>query len=287
MLPVYGTKNKLMHGTHKEGGKIICQLWHMGRTVHPLFYPIPISASATTAPGYAHTYEGKKPYMQAKALPKEEIPRLLKDYARAANHAMDAGFDGVQIHAANGYLIDEFLRDSSNFRQDEYGGSIENRIRLLIEITKIVCHSIGSDRTAVRLSPNERVQGVFDNNAQLLFIAASQALSKENINFLEVREPQIGHQNNYVEKDLTDADFYPAIFPSMRENFKGNFVINGTYDGQSAQKIVKTGQADAVSFGRPYISNPDLVTKIKIGKPCVSHDQSMWYTQNEKGYTDF
>lgn len=277
----------ITRAVHDEGGKIICQLWHMGRTVHSSFYPSPISASATTAPGHAHTYDGKKPYVQARALPVNEIPRLLNDYAKAAQNAMDSGFDGVQIHAANGYLIDEFLRDSSNFRQDEYGGSIENRLRLLIEITQRVCHEVGSDRTSVRLSPNERVQGVFDSNAKSLFIAASQALSREKINFLEVREPQIGNKDNYVEKDLTDADYHPPIFPSMRENFKGNFVINGTYNGQLAQKIVKAGQADAVSFGRPFISNPDLVEKIKTGKPFVPHDSSIWYTQDEKGYIDF
>lgn len=219
-------------------------------------------------------------------MPKEEIPRLLNDYAKAAKNAMKAGFDGVQIHAANGYLIDEFLRDNSNFRTDEYGGSIENRIRLLVEVTQKVCQAIGAGRTSVRLSPNERVQGVHDSNAKSLFVAASQALSKENINFLEVREPQVG-RNNYVEIDLTDDDFYPPIAPSMRENFKGNFIINGSYNGQLAQDVVKNNQVDAVAFGRPFISNPDLVAKIKAGKPFTPDDQSTWYTQDEKGYLDY
>lgn len=270
---------------HDEGGHIICQLWHMGRTVHPSFYPSPISASATTAPRYAHTYEGKKPYEKVRALPKEEIPRLINDYIKAANHAMEAGFDGVQIHAANGYLIDEFLRDNCNFRTDEYGGSIENRIRLLIEITHNVCKTVGSDRTSVRLSPNEEIQGVHDSNPEPLFIAASKALSKENINFLEVREPRPG-EDNFVMSTLTDQDFYPPIAPAMRKNFKGNFVINGSYNGHSAQKIIKNNEADAVSFGRPFISNPDLVHKIKNDIPLKPSDSKTWFSQGKEGYTD-
>lgn len=271
---------------HEEGGKIICQIQHMGRTVHPSFHPHPISASATTAPRWAHTYNGKQPYEQARALPLQEIPRLLNDYAQAARNAMDAGFDGVQIHAANGYLIDQFIRDNSNFRDDEYGGSIENRIRLLIEVTQTVSKTIGADRTSVRLSPNELIQGVHDSNSEALFIAAAKALSKEKINFLEVREPRPG-EDNFIMADLTDDDFYPAIAPAMRKNFEGIFIINGSYNGQSAQEVIKNSEADGVAFGRPYISNPDLVIKIKNNTPFTKSDPASWFTQGEKGYNDY
>lgn len=271
---------------HAEGGKIICQLWHMGRTVHPSFHPEPISASDTTAPRWAHTYDGKQPYAPARALPIQEIPRLLNDYAQAAKNAMDAGFDGVQIHAANGYLIDEFLRDNCNFRTDEYGGSIENRIRLLVEVTQAVNKAIGADRTSVRLSPNELIQGVHDSNPEALFVAAAQALSKEKINFLEVREPRPG-ENNFIMADLTDDDLHAPIAPAMRKNFKGHFIINGSYNGQSAQQVMKNNEADAVAFGRPYISNPDLVAKIKNNIPFTPDDANTWFTQGEEGYSNY
>ncbi|MDI2090022.1 alkene reductase [Commensalibacter oyaizuii] len=276
----------IVKAVHEEGGKIICQLWHMGRTVHPSFYPSPISSSSTVAPKYAHTYDGKQPYTKARELPINEIPRLLNDYAMAAKNALEAGFDGVQIHAANGYLIDQFLRDNCNLRNDEYGGSIENRLRLLIEITQTVCNAVGSDRTSVRLSPNELIQGVHDSNPEPLFTAAAEALSKEKINFLEVREPRPG-ENNFVMSDLTDDDFYPAIAPAMRKHFSGNFIINGSYNGKSAQDVMLHDQADGVAFGRPFISNPDLVHKIKAGIPFTPDDAKTWFTQGEKGYTDY
>ncbi|KTR41373.1 alkene reductase, partial [Curtobacterium oceanosedimentum] len=148
---------------HEAGGRIVAQLWHMGRVVHPDFLggQAPVSASATTAPDQAHTYEGK-PYAEARPLREDEIPRLLADYAKAARNAIEAGFDGVQIHAANGYLIDQFLRSGTNLRQDRYGGPVENRIRLLSEVARTVADTVGADRTGVRLSPNEPIQGVDD-----------------------------------------------------------------------------------------------------------------------------
>jgi N-ethylmaleimide reductase len=176
---------------HDRGGKIVCQIWHMGRLVHPDFLGggKPVSASATTAPDQAHTYSGKKPYAEARALEVDEIPRLLADYERATANALAAGFDGVQIHAANGYLIDEFLRDGTNHRTDRYGGAIENRVRLLREVTEAVSKVAGPERTGVRLSPNGAIQGCNDSNPEPLFVAAAQALADIGIAFLEMREP--------------------------------------------------------------------------------------------------
>ena len=164
----------VVDAVHQAGGRIACQLWHMGRIVHPDFLggAQPVSSSATTAPDSAHTYNGKQAYVQARPLGLEEFPRLLEDYARAARNAMSAGFNGVQIHAANGYLIDQFLRDNTNHREDRYGGSVDNRVRLLHEVAETVARAIGADRTGVRLSPNGPTQGVDDSDPDTLFAAA-------------------------------------------------------------------------------------------------------------------
>jgi 2,4-dienoyl-CoA reductase-like NADH-dependent reductase (Old Yellow Enzyme family) len=187
---------------HAAGGRIALQLWHMGRLVHPSFLggAAPVSSSATTAPGYAYTYEGKQPYAAARALRADEIPALLEDYRHAARNAMEAGFDGVQIHAANGYLIDEFLRDNANFRDDAYGGPVANRIRLLREVAEAVCDTIGAEHTGVRLSPNGDTQGVNDSDPETLFSAAAAALSGVGIAYLELREP--GFEGSFGRADL-------------------------------------------------------------------------------------
>ena len=168
----------ITEAVHAAGGRIAAQLWHMGRMVHPSFLggAQPVSASATTAPAKAHTYDGRAPYGEARPLRTDEIPGLLEDYRRAARNAIAAGFDGVQIHAANGYLIDQFLRDGTNHRDDQYGGPIENRIRLLSEVTAAVAETVGADRTGVRLSPNGEIQGCNDSNPEPLFQAAAAAL---------------------------------------------------------------------------------------------------------------
>jgi N-ethylmaleimide reductase len=198
---------------HAGGGRIVAQLWHMGRLVHPsLGGGQPVSSSDVTAPDLALTYEGKQPYTQPRPLEISEIPALLADYVQAARNAIAAGFDGVQIHAANGYLIDQFLRDSDNKRDDIYGGSIENRIRLLGEVTRAVADAIGADRTSVRLSPNGEIQGTDDSNPEPLFVAAAALLSEIGIAFLEIREPRgLDH---------------PPVGPAMRKAFAGPFIVN-------------------------------------------------------------
>jgi N-ethylmaleimide reductase len=197
---------------HEAGGRIFAQLWHMGRLVHSGFLggARPVSASATTAPYEAHTYDGRQPYDEARALGRDEIPRLVEDYAAAARNAMAAGFDGVQIHAANGYLIDQFLRDGSNLRSDDYGGPVENRIRLLGEVTAAVAAAVGADRTAVRLSPNGDSQGVNDSDPNRLFPAAAAALSALGIAFLELREP--GFDGTFGKAEV--APVHPSAPPS-------------------------------------------------------------------------
>lgn len=267
---------------HERNGRIFLQLWHMGRLVHPslLGGAAPVSSSATKAPGQAHTYAGKQDYAEARPLELSEIPGLLDDYRRAAANALAAGFDGVQIHAANGYLIDQFLRDNSNFRTDEYGGSIKNRIRLLREVTEAVAGVAGADRTAVRLSPNGDSQGVNDSNPVALFTAAAEALSQMGIAFLELREPP---RNGTFGRAETDP-----VAPFIRNVFSGPLVLNSDYDQARAEADIASGLADAISFGRPFITNPDLPVRFAKSIPLHEEkDMSRWYAPGEEGYTDY
>ena len=266
---------------HDQGGLLFAQLWHMGRAVHPSLpgRGRPVSASATTMPGLARTYEGKQPHVEARAMSLDDIEVVVGDYRVAARHAMDAGFDGVQIHAANGYLIDQFLRDNANFRTDEYGGSIENRIRFLRQVTAAVVSEVGAERTAVRLSPNEARQGVNDSNPEPLFAAAAAALSNLRIAFLEVREPDFEGTNGKAER--------PPVAPSMRRVFEGPFVLNSDYDAAKGQAALDAGRADAISFGRPFISNPDLPARFAKGLPLAVDDIDTWYTGGATGYADY
>jgi len=266
---------------HDAGGRIILQLWHMGRLVHPDFLggAQPVSSSATTAPGYAHTAEGKKDYTEARALDISEIPRIVSDYVHAAKNAMAAGFDGVQIHAANGYLIDQFLRDNTNLRTDDYGGVIENRIRLLREVTQAVVDAVGADRTSVRLSPNGETQGADDSNPVALFTAAAAMLQNIGIAFLELRE--IKPYGNFGQTDV------PRISPEIRKIFKGPLVLNQEYNKELADADLASGLADAISFGRPYISNPDLLERLRIGAALTPDNFKTWYSPAAEGYTDY
>ena len=271
----------ITEAVHEADGRIFCQLWHMGRLVHPSFLggDQPVSASATTAPHTAHTYEGRQPYEEARALALDEMPQLLDDYARAAGFAMAAGFDGVQLHAANGYLIDQFLRDSSNLRDDDYGGSIENRIRLLREAAQAIADVVGPERTAVRLSPNGDTNGVDDSNPEVLFVAAAEALAEVGIAFLELREP--GPDGTFGKGSV------PPIAPAIRKAFTGPLVLNSDYDGASAPAALDEGRADAITFGRPFISNPDLVQRLTQGAELAPDDRSTWYSQGPEGYVDY
>ncbi|RWE79557.1 alkene reductase [Mesorhizobium sp.] len=272
---------RVTDAVHGAGGRIVAQLWHMGRAVHSSMpgRSQPVSASATQAPGADRTYDGKKPYEVARPLEVSEIPQLLEDYRNGAKNALLAGFDGAQIHSANGYLLDQFLRDGTNFRSDEYGGDIGNRTRLLLEVTSAVAGVIGRDRTSVRVSPNGDRRGVNDSNPRPLFAAAARGLSKLGIAFLDVREP--GFEGTFGQADQ------PPIAPTIRENFVGPLVLNTDYTLESAQSALESGQADAIGFGRAFISNPDLPARLAGGFPLAKDNIETWYTQDEKGYTDY
>jgi N-ethylmaleimide reductase len=268
------------HAVHRAGGHIFAQLWHMGRIVHPSLHDVqPVSASATTAPGKAHTYDGKQPYVEARPLDIEEIPRLIGDYVHAARNAINAGFDGVQLHAANGYLIDQFLRDGSNKRTDAYGGPIENRTRLLREVVQALADTVGKERTAVRLSPNGDSQGVDDSNQAALFPAAAAVLDSLGIAFLELREP--GPNGTFGKTDR------PPVAPLIRQAFKGPLVLNSDYDLARGQAAIAAGAADAITFGRKFLANPDLPHRFAHDLPLNPDDQKTWYSQGPEGYVTY
>jgi 2,4-dienoyl-CoA reductase-like NADH-dependent reductase (Old Yellow Enzyme family) len=267
---------------HAAGGRIVLQLWHMGRLVSASFLDgaAPVAPSAIQAPGFAHTYRGKLEYDMPRALTLDEIPRVIDDYGQAAANAKAAGFDGVQLHGANGYLIDQFLRDDSNHREDAYGGSVENRCRLLREVVQRLSEVWGSDRVSVRLSPNDSFQGAVDSDPDTLFAEAARVLQEQKIGFLELRDP--GPNGTFGKAEVKRS-------PLIRRIFTGPLVLNADYDGTSADADVASGLCDAISFGRSFISNPDLVERLRTGfeiAPNINAPQS-WYAPGPEGYTDY
>jgi N-ethylmaleimide reductase len=271
---------RVTEAVHAAGGRIFAQLWHMGRIVHPSLHGVhPVSASATTAPGKAYTYEGRQPYVEARALAIEEIPRLIGDYVSAAKNSIRAGFDGVQLHGANGYLIDQFLRDGSNKRSDAYGGPIENRVRLLREVVEALVDAVGKERTAVRLSPNGDSQGVDDSNQNALFPAAAAVLSALGIAFLELREP--GPDGTFGRSDR------PPVAPLIRRAFKGPLVLNSDFDLARGRQAIASGLADAITFGRKFLANPDLPYRFAHDLELNPDEQKTWYSQGPEGYITY
>lgn len=268
---------------HKAGGRIIMQLWHMGRIVHPYFLggEPPVSASATRAPGQAHTPQGKQDFATARPLRLDEMPRLVDDYGLAAENAKKAGFDGVQLHAANGYLINQFLRDGTNLRDDDYGGTPQNCVRILREVVERLVAIWGKDLVSVRLSPNGDLQGTDDSNPAATFGEAARVLQELGIGFLELRQP--GPDGTFGATDVPKQD---ALIRSI---YTGPLVLNSDYTPEQAAADVASGRADAISFGRPFISNPDLVERIRVGahiNPNKGVPQT-WYFPGEVGYTDY
>ncbi|TXC73339.1 alkene reductase [Sphingorhabdus soli] len=265
---------------HAAGGRIFAQLWHMGRLVHPdMGGGAPVSSVAVAADGQAHTYSGKQDYATPRALPASEIPRVIGDYVTAARNAMRAGFDGVQIHAANGYLIDQFLRDTPNDRDDDYGGSADNRVRLLREVTAAVAGEVGADRTAVRLSPNGVVQSTNDSDPVTTFTTAAKALDALGIAFLEMREPR--EASTFAKTDVA------PVSPHIRKAFSPPLFLNSDYGLADGQGQLDKGLADGIAYGRPYIANPDLVERFKAGAALNEPNPRTFYSQGPEGYTDY
>jgi N-ethylmaleimide reductase len=272
---------------HDAGGRVFVQLWHMGRAAHPscLNGHLPVSASATTAPDSATTYDGEQPYVQARALELEEIKGVVADYRRAAANAIKAGFDGVQLHAANGYLIDQFLRDGTNHRTDAYGGSVANRLRLLMEVVEVMVEEAGGDRTAVRLSANDMTQGCDDSNPELLFLTAAEKLNRFSLAFLEVRASR-PLATTYSPKGILRLPTL-NLAPRIREIFTGPLVLNQDYKLEDANAALAAGEADAISYGRAFIANPDLPNRLLKHAPLAADNMATWHGRGREGYTDY
>lgn len=259
---------------HARGGKIALQLWHMGRLSHPDFLEgeTPVSASAIAAEGEHRSTVGRKLYVTPRPLTKDEIKQTVRDYAEGAKRAIRAGFDAVEIHGANGYLIDQFLRDGSNVRADEYGGSVSNRTRFLLEVTEAVTDAIGAGRTGLRLSPMNGYQSMHDSNLEALFTHAAKELNHFKLAFLHVRE------TSNKPLDVTAA---------MRKVYEGLIAGNDAYDYARAQKALDDGLLDAVAFGTPFIANPDLVERFKTGTPLNPPHTETFYKGGPEGYIDY
>jgi len=277
---------EVVDGVHEKGGTIFLQLWHVGRISHPSHQPggtDPVAPSAIAPRGKALTADWKpQPFATPRALALDEIRRIVSEFAHAAANAELAGFDGVEIHAANGYLIDQFLEDRANQRHDAYGGTIENRSRFLREIVEATTAVLGRDRVGVRLSPFGSVNDIGDSDPQALFDYVIRLLSDSGIAYLHLIEPRAGAGS----KEINDPDA-PSVSKTFRNVFAGPLIASGGYDLAAASKAVSSGDVDAVAFGRAFIANPDLVDRLRRGLPLNRYDRPSFYGGDAKGYTDY
>ena len=272
---------KVTKAVHDAGGKIAIQLWHVGRISHPDLQPggaLPVAPSAIRPAGQAVTYTGMKDFVTPRALEVSEIGTLVETYAKAAQNAMQAGFDGVEVHAGNGYLLDQFLRSSSNQRSDRYGGSAENRARFLLEVMDAVCSAIGNGKVGVRLSPVTSFNDMADENPQGTFEHVVNALNRFDLAFLDLLQGTGGAPREA---------WLPFDYARLRTLYKGNMVLNNGYDYASAAHEIESGAADAIAFGRLILANPDLVDRFRAGAPLNAPDYDKLYAGEEKGYTDY
>ncbi len=263
---------------HAEGGRIFIQLWHVGRISHSSMLPDntqPVAPSAIRPEGDAVTYEGMQPFETPRALTIEEIPGLCADYAAAAQRARDAGFDGVEIHSANGYLLDEFIRDGTNTRTDTYGGSIENRMRLLDEVITAVSRVLPSNRIGVRLSPENQFNDIRDSQPQATFNAVVDMLRGHQLAYLHV-----------LEGDMLGGDRL-VDYHELKRRFGGLYMANNGYTQARAEQALQQGDADLVAFGKLFIANPDLPERFAQGARLNEPDPETFYGGDEKGYTDY
>ena len=271
---------KVTDAVHAKDGKIVVQLWHVGRVSHTslLDGADPVAPSAIGAGGRTFDGKGFVETSTPRALEESEIARVVDDYRKAAIAADAAGFDGVEIHGANGYLIDQFLRDGANQRTDSYGGSIENRTRFLFEVLEAVTGVLGGGRVGLRLSPFSNANGLTDSDPMPLFTHAVKGLNRYGLAFLHLVEGQTGGSRDLPEGCSIDA---------LRALFEGPYIANNGYDREMAIEAVATGKADAVAFGRPFIANPDLVKRLRLNAPLAEGNTATYYGGGAEGYTDY
>lgn len=270
---------KVTDAVHAVGGRIAVQLWHTGRISHASLRGgrWPVAPSPIAAEGKAFTYEGLQSFETPRSLEIDEIRAIVHDFAQAARKAREAGFDAVEIHAANGYLIDQFLRDGSNHRTDAYGGSAEQRARFLVEVTQAVVEAIGADRVGVRLSPDNSFNSMVDSDPIVTFTTAARLLAPFGLAWLHVTETGL----------RAEGAVHPPTTEAIRSVYHGAMILNVGYDAARAEEVVAAGGATAIAFARSYIANPDLVERFAEGVPLAEGDASTYYGGNEKGYIDY
>ncbi len=273
---------RVTDAVHAEGGTIWLQLWHVGRFSHTSLQPgglLPVAPSAI-APRAARTFLENGEFADVptpRALELNELPGLVDDYVAAAAKAIAAGFDGVEVHAANGYLLDQFMRDGSNHRSDRYGGSVANRIRLTLEVTEAVVAAVGSDRTGIRISPVSPAGAVSDSDPHAVFFSLVRELNRFSLAYCHVIE---GHTQG-------PREFHGFDFEKLRRTFEGPWMVNNGYSREMAIDAVDSGRADLVAFGRAFIANPDLVERLRIDGPLNDVDWDHTFGGDERGYTDY
>ena len=258
---------------HKAGGKIFLQLWHVGRVSDPSFLggALPVAPSAIAPQGYVSLVRPKRPFVVPRALALEEIPQIIADFKRGAEYAKRAGFDGVEIHGANGYLLDQFLQDSTNHRTDCYGGSIENRARFMLEVTDAVISIWGAQRVGMHLAPRGDSHDMGDSNPLATFAYVAEALSKRKIAFICARE--------YMAKD--------SIGSELKKHFNGKYIANERFTQETAEYALNQGLADAIAFGALFIANPDLPHRFSTKSPLNTPEPSSFYQSGAEGYIDY
>ena len=271
---------KITDAVHARGGRISIQLWHVGRISHTSLQPnggAPVGPSAIRAKGKTFVNGTFTDISEPRALELSEIPGIIEDFRRGAANAVEAGFDGVEIHGANGYLLDQFAKDGSNKRTDQYGGSIENRARLMLEVSRVVAAEVGAERTGIRISPVTPANDVSDSDPQPLFDYIVEQLNALKLVYIHVIEGATGGPR----------DIAPFDYASLRKRFMGAYIANNAYDFELANKVLEQGLADLIAFGKPFISNPDLVERLKKGAPLNEWDKATFYGGGAKGYTDY
>ncbi len=266
---------RVTDAVHARGGHIVLQLWHTGRVGHPSLFPdgvLPVAPSAIGAEGTVRVADGMAPMVTPRPLATHELPAIVASFAQGARWAREAGFDGVEIHGANGYLLDQFLRDGSNHRTDAYGGPVEHRARLLLEVVDAASAAIGADRVGVRLSPTNAYNSMHDSDPAATFTSVARALSSRGLAYLHVIDPWP------AGAPLTDA---------LRAAYDGTLMVNGGYDRAGGDSVLQAGRADLVSYGAPFIANPDLVERFAEGAPLAEGDRGTFYGGGANGYADY
>jgi N-ethylmaleimide reductase len=266
---------------HEKGGRIFLQLWHCGRISHPslLDGQLPVAPSAIAGVGELHTPAGKVSLETPRALETHEIAEIVAQFRLGAENAKAAGFDGVELHGAFGYLIDQFLQDGSNQRTDEYGGSIEKRSQFMLEVVQAVASVWGANRVGIKLSPSNTFYGMHDSNSKETFSYAINALNSFGLAYLHLMEPN--------EVDLKTRDVMNPLTPYYRQIYQGTLITNGGYDNLKGDRILASGDADLVSFGKLFLANPDLPKRFQLNAQLNTPDPKTFYAPDAKGYTDY